>query len=138
MAMTAKLKGWLALALVVVFLAGGALGVLGGALHARNIVVHGRGGFGPERMRQHLRRQLQLTDEQAAKIDPVIDRTAARIDAIRRETADRVAETMNESHREIAPLLTPEQQERLEQMRRRHMEMMQRHEHVPGGHGGPR
>ncbi len=134
--MTAKVKLWLALAFVLVFLAGAALGVFAGALHARHVMTHGRGPFAGERMRRHLQRQLNLTPEQAAKIDPVIDRTSAQLESIRRETAERVSQTMNESHREIVPLLTPEQRDRLEQMRQRHLRMMGRHNFGPP-HGPP-
>lgn len=134
--MTGKVKLWLAIAFVVVFLAGAALGVFAGALHARHVVMHGRGGFAGDRMRRHLQRELNLTPEQAAKIDPVIDRTSAQLDAIRRETAERVSQTMSESHREIIPLLNPKQREQLERMRQRHLRMMERHEFGPP-HGPP-
>lgn len=125
--MTSKLKIWLAVAFIVVFLAGAAVGTFGGALHARMVFTHGHGSFGADRMRQHLQRELQLTAEQAEKINPLLDRTAAELDAIRRDTAERVSQTMNDSQREIAPLLTPAQQERLQQMRERHLRMLERH-----------
>lgn len=129
--MTRKVKLWLALAFVLVFLAGAALGVFAGALHARRVFVHGPGPFAGERMRRHLQRELSLTPEQAVKIDPVIDRTAAQLETIRRETAERVSQTMNESHREIVPFLTAEQRERLERMRQRHLRMMGRRNFGP-------
>ncbi|HEY0369582.1 MAG TPA: hypothetical protein VGC85_08305 [Chthoniobacterales bacterium] len=132
--MTKTLKWWIAIAFVVVFLAGGALGLFAGALHARHIVFQHRGPHAGERMQERLERELHLTPEQSAKIAPIVQSTAAELDSIRQETSARVAETMKQSHEEILPLLTPEQRERLEAMRRRHEEAMRRREmHGPAG-----
>lgn len=131
--MTKTLKWWLAIALVVVFCAGAALGLLACALHARHFLFHGHGPHVAERIRQHLQRELRLTPEQSEKVSPVVDRLTTQLDAIRRETSERVSQTMNEAHREISPLLTPEQRERLEHMRERHQRMLGRMDH-PGPH----
>ena len=125
--MTRALKWWLSLALVLVFLAGVATGLLAGARHARSAFVSRHGPQMAERMREHLRRELDLTPEQAEKIAPVIDRTARQLEAIRVETSGRVAEAMNASRAEIAPVLTPEQMERLDRLRERHQRMLRRH-----------
>jgi Spy/CpxP family protein refolding chaperone len=91
-----------------------------------------------ERMREHLRRELDLTPEQAAKIDPILDQTSKRLDAIRDETSKRVGEAMNESHRQIAPLLTADQQARLEKMHLKHRRILRfHHMHPPPDESPP-
>jgi Spy/CpxP family protein refolding chaperone len=57
-----------------------------------------------------------------AKISPIIDKEGAQLEEIRGDTGRRVREIFAEAHREIRPILTPEQQQRLQQMeeRRRH------------------
>src|SRR5450755_3973877 len=117
--MTKRLKLWLALAFFVVFLAGGALGVFGGAIHARQVFFRGHGGFVAHRMREHLRRELQLKPEQYEKITPILDQMDQRLETIRNETGQRVRDAMSQSHEEIAPLLNPEQRQKLEEMRER-------------------
>ena len=122
--MTKRFNVWLAVALVGVFLAGMATGLFAGAMHARQIFGGRHGHMIGNRMREHLRRELQLTPEQFEKLAPIIDRTSAELEAIRSETGRRVAETMNSSREEIAPLLTPEQREKLDRMRERHRHIL--------------
>lgn len=123
--MTKSFKRWLAFAFVVVFLAGIATGLFAGALHAHHFMAGEHDGVQMgQRMREHLRRELQLTPEQYEKVAPIIDATSARLESIRSETGRRVSEAMNESHDQIVPLLTPEQRQRLEQMRERHRHMI--------------
>ena len=129
------MKGWkwqLAVALLIVFLAGVATGLFAGARHA-HFVFMGRhsGAHTGERMRSRLERQLRLTPEQSAQIAPIIDRTAAQLEAIRKETSKRVAATFDQAHQETIPYLTPEQRERLEEMKRKHRRMLRSHDLPP-------
>jgi Spy/CpxP family protein refolding chaperone len=78
-------------------------------------------------MKKRLRWQLRLTDEQMAKIGPIIDKTGEKIEEIRGDTGHQVRETINEAHREITQYLTPEQQQRLKKMEERRREWMQHH-----------
>ncbi len=126
--MTKEWKWRLALGLVIVFLAGLALGLFAGAFHARRVFIARHGPHMAGRMREHLRHELHLTSEQFEKIAPMIDRSAKQLEEIRRESSGRVAETIDESRREMAPLLTPEQRERLERMREKHQRMHRAHD----------
>lgn len=123
--MTKEWKWRLTLGLVIVFLAGLAIGLFAGAFHARRVFVARHGPLMAGHMREHLRHELHLSPDQFEKIAPMIDRSAEQLEEIRRVTSGRVEETMDESRREIAPLLTAEQRERLERMRekqrRRHL-----------------
>lgn len=133
--MTRALKWRIAIGLLLVFLAGAASGVFAGSWYARSSFKVRHGGMMGDRMRQHITRHLDLTPEQQRVIDPILDRTAAELHAIRAETGQRVSETMQRSHQEIAPHLTPEQQEKLKTMKMRHMRILKfrgsHHHHPP-------
>jgi gas vesicle protein len=122
------LKWKLIAGFLLVFVAGGLTGGFIGAHHARHFFLGPPHSHGlPERMREHLRRQLELTPDQVSKISPIIDQTSSKLEAIRIETAQRVGATLEESHRQIAPQLTPEQREKLEKMEQMHKKRMRHH-----------
>jgi Spy/CpxP family protein refolding chaperone len=131
--MSRTLKWWIAVAGVVIFFAGAAVGLFAGAFHARrhHAFMFRHGPRMGERMQQHLRQELQLTPEQSAKVTPIIERMSAQLETIRQETSARVTQTMNESHQEMLPLLTPEQRQKLADLRRRHEHMMHRRDFRP-------
>ena len=121
--MNPALKWKLIAGFILVFLAGGATGVFLGASQTFSFIVGPHHpGFSAERMRNRLRWQLHLTDEQVAKISPLIDKAAAQLETIRMESGRRVRETFAEAHREIAADLTPGQRAKLQEIeaRRRH------------------
>jgi Spy/CpxP family protein refolding chaperone len=123
--MNSALKWKLIAGFVLVFLAGGALGVFVSAFTAHSVFGPHRHGFVAQAMKNRLQWQLRLTDEQMAKIGPIIDKTGTQLEQIRGETGRRVREIIAEAHREIAPNLTPEQQQRLKEMQARHRRWMQ-------------
>jgi Spy/CpxP family protein refolding chaperone len=136
--MSRTLKWWIAVAGVVVFLAGTAVGLFAGAFHVRHhAFVFRHGPRMGDRMQQHLQQELQLTPEQSAKITPIIERMSAELETIREETSARVTQTMNDSHQEMLPLLTPEQGQKLAELRRRHEHMMRRGDFRPRRDGPP-
>ncbi len=118
--MTRALQWRIALGLVLVFLAGAATGLFAGAWHARRAFSERHGRMMGERMRTHLEEALDLTPAQLQEVDPILRDMTQRLQTIRAETGQRVAQTMEESHRELARHLTPEQMEKLEEMRKRH------------------
>jgi Spy/CpxP family protein refolding chaperone len=85
----------------------------------------------PDRMREHLRRMLDLSAEQEKKVSPIVDATSSKLETIRLETAERVRTVMEESKKEIAPLLTPEQQKKLDKLESEHRKMMLHHGFLP-------
>ena len=124
--MNSALKWKLNAGFLLVFLAGGATGVFFSAATAQRFFFgpH-RHGFAAQAMKNRLQWQLRLTDEQMAKISPIIEKTGAKLEEIRGDTGQRVRETIAEAHREIAPNLTPEQQQRLKQMQEQHRRWLQ-------------
>ena len=133
--MNRALKWKLAIAFVIVFAAGATTGALFGAFHLRHHIALGppHSGDVGDRMREHLRRALGLTPEQETKVAPIVESTTAKLEAIRVETAGRVHTVMEDSKREIAPMLTPEQQKKLDNLEAEHRKMMLRHGFQPHG-----
>ena len=131
--MNSSLKGKLALAFLLVFVAGVATGAFLGLHHLTHHIILGppHSGDVPDKMREHFRRALGLTAEQESKIAPIIDATSAKLETIRVETAERVRNVMEESKRQVAPLLTPEQQKKLEKLGSEHRKMMLHHGFLP-------
>jgi Spy/CpxP family protein refolding chaperone len=125
--MNSALKWKLIAGFVLVFIAGG---VTGGFLAASTIrhyfLAGGHHGMAAQRMRAHLKAELNLTPEQMAKISPIIDKTAAQLEEIRNETGGRVRETFASSHEQIAAYLTPEQRAKFDELRQRHHRMLNR------------
>src|SRR5687767_1331326 len=127
--MNGALKWKLAFAFLLVFIAGVTTGCLFGALHlkGRHIIGPPHSGDVAGKMRKHFRKALDLTPEQEAKIMPIIDATSTKLEAIRLETAERVRAVMAESKREVAPQLSPEQQEKLDKLEAHHHKVMIHH-----------
>ncbi len=119
--MNRALKWKLIAGFLLVFLAGGLTGAFVGASHARHFFAkfHHRGAIS-ERMRERLRRELDLTPEQVAKISPILDKAAAQLQQMRRDTGQRVREIMSETDRQLTPNLTDEQRQKLQRMEDRH------------------
>ena len=125
--MNRALKWKLIAGFLLVFLVGGLTGAFLGASHVRHFLFkhHHRGDIS-ERMRERMRRELDLTPEQVARISPILDRAAAQLQQMRRDTGQRVREILDETHRQIAPTLTDEQRQELQRMKERHR---RRHQH---------
>src|SRR5258708_35641222 len=127
--MSSALKWKLIAGFVLVFLAGGATGVFMSAATAHHFFGVHRHGFAAQAMKNRLQWQLRLTEEQMAKISPIIEKAGAKLEEIRGDTGRRVRETIAEAHREIAPILTPEQQQRLKDMEEHRRRWFQHHRH---------
>jgi Spy/CpxP family protein refolding chaperone len=137
--MNNALKWKLGLAFLLVFVAGGMTGAFFGVHHLRHHIILGppHSGDVPGRMREHLRRTLGLSDEQEKKVAPIVDAASAKLETIRVETAERVRTVMEDSKKEMAPLLTPEQQKKLDQLESEHRKMMLHHGFLPPPHDKP-
>lgn len=125
--MNQTLKWKLAFAFLLVFVAGVTSGFFGTFHLRRHFLGPPHSGDVNERMREHLRRSLDLTPEQAAKISPIVDATTTKLEAIRIESAERVRAVMEESKRAIAPELNPDQQKKLEKLEAEHRRLMLHH-----------
>ncbi len=57
---------------------------------------------------------LNLTPDQKAKVQPIIDQATPQIESIRREAMQKTKAVMDNALAQIRPLLTPEQQKQLD------------------------
>ncbi len=126
--MNSALKWKLIAGLLLVFIAGCATGVfMTMAIGHHFMFAQHPGGIAAQTMKNRLRWQLHLTDEQMTKISPIIDKAGAQLEQIRGDTGRHVRDVITETHHEISQYLTPEQQQRLKQMEERRRQWMQQH-----------
>jgi hypothetical protein len=113
--MTASLKGKLVAGFVLAFLAGAATGAFFTLHQARNWRADlGRHSHSlAERMRDRIKTQLDLTPDQLARIDPILDHAAGELQQIRQTTGAQVREVMSQANQAIRPLLTDAQRAKL-------------------------
>jgi Spy/CpxP family protein refolding chaperone len=70
---------------------------------------------------EHMTESLNLTADQKAKIQPILDEAKPKIQEIHREAMRKSKVVMQDTMAKIRPLLTPEQQKKLdEQQNERH------------------
>ena len=72
---------------------------------------------------EHLSKDLNLTDEQKAKVQPIIDQTKPQIEAIHQEAMKKMQAIMESTTAQIRPLLTPQQQQKFDAMKKAHDDM---------------
>ena len=72
-----------------------------------------------ERITGRMTRYLDLNDMQSAQVEKIIKQNLADLQPLRTEVRSRLIRQMEKTKREIAPLLTPEQVEKLDKRIRR-------------------
>ena len=72
---------------------------------------------------EHLSESLNLTPEQKAKVQPIIDQAKPQIAAIHQEAMEKMRTIMESTGAQIRPLLTPAQQEKYDAMKKAHEDM---------------
>ena len=84
-------------------------------------------GPGPHQMMgnpfDHLTKDLNLTDDQKAKVQPIIDQTKPQIAAIHKEAMEKMQALLENAGNQIRPLLTPPQQQKFDAMKKAHEDM---------------
>src|SRR5437016_6204004 len=98
-------------------------------LQAKEPGEHGpkHDGPGPHHMMgnplEHLSKDLNLTDDQKTKVQPIIDQTKPQIAAIHKEAMEKMHTLLESAGAQIRPLLTPEQQQKFDAMKKAHEDM---------------
>ncbi len=72
---------------------------------------------------EHMTETLKLTPDQQTKVQPILDQTKPQIVAIHQEAMEKTKAVMDKTMSQIRPLLTPEQQQKLDSMRKAHEDM---------------
>lgn len=96
-------------------------------LKAKEPGENGPGPMHPHRMMgnplEHLSEKLDLTADQKAKVQPIIDQAKPQIEAIHQEAMEKMRAIMESSGAQIRPLLTPQQQQKFDAMKKAHQDM---------------
>jgi Spy/CpxP family protein refolding chaperone len=79
---------------------------------------------------EHLSKDLNLTDDQKTKVQPIIDQVKPQMKAIHEEAMQKMHALMESAGAQIRPLLTPEQQVRFDAMKKAHEDMKKAHEEM--------
>jgi len=131
--MNKSLRWKLIVAFVLIFLAGAACGFFGAIHMHQAFFARMAPGSMAQHMKERMRAELKLTPDQMLKISPIIDRAASQLTMAREQTMRSVHEIFNQTHREMQPLLNPEQRVKLEEMEKRHSRLLHRHGFMPPG-----
>src|SRR5688572_23871341 len=68
-------------------------------------------------------KDLNLTDEQKVKVQPIIDQAKPQIEAIHQEAMEKMRVILENSGAQIRPLLTAPQQEKFDALKKAHEDM---------------
>src|SRR5262249_16353377 len=98
--MNSALKWKLIAGFLLVFMPGGGTGVFVTMAIGHHFMLEQHPPGMAQMMKNRLRWQLKLTDEQMAKIAPIVEKTGAQLEQIRGDTGKRVREIIGQSHRE--------------------------------------
>ena len=83
-------------------------------------------GFGLQGMTE----KLNLTSDQQTKVQPIIDGAKPQIAAIHQEAMQKMKAVMDSTVSQIRPLLTPDQQKKLDDIQKAHQDMMNAHKEL--------
>jgi Spy/CpxP family protein refolding chaperone len=67
---------------------------------------------------EHLTKTLNLTSDQQAKLQPIIDQARPQIDAIRKEEMQKMQTVMDNTMSQIRPLLNADQQKKFDALQK--------------------
>ena len=85
---------------------------------------HGRGHRGHRgNPLQHMTRNLDLTAEQQAKIQPILEQSRPQLVAIRQEAMQKAKAVRDNTVTQIRPILTPEQQQKFDALQKAREDM---------------
>jgi hypothetical protein len=117
--MSAPGKWKLGLYVLAIFLAGGGTGafITWRICEGRAVTPLPPAEIGA-RLRARFQARLDLTPEQAGKINPLIDQAMRQVEVIRKDTASHVFANVSNLHEQVLLVLTPEQKAKFEQLER--------------------
>ncbi|MEP7071011.1 MAG: hypothetical protein ABI839_01360 [Verrucomicrobiota bacterium] len=85
---------------------------------------HHHGGMMHHNPLEEMTQSLNLTPDQQAKVTPVLDQAKPQLRAIHEDAMTKAKAVIENSLAQIRPLLTPEQQTKLDAQVKAHMDMM--------------
>ena len=105
---------------------------LGGFAMVQAQPGHGGGGRwqGHEFGLEGLTKGLNLTADQQTKVKPIIDQAKPQIAAIHQEAMQKMKAVMDSTTSQIRPLLTADQQKKLDDIQKAHQDVMNAHKEL--------
>ena len=91
---------------------------------------HGRGHHKRGNPVEHLTKALDLTPDQQAKIQPIFDQARPQLKAAREESMQKIKAIRENIHAQIRPLLTPEQQQKFDALKKAREDMRKAREEM--------
>jgi protein CpxP len=79
---------------------------------------------------QGITKQLDLTSDQQTKVQPILDATKPQLAAIHQEAMQKAKGVIDSSLSQIRPLLTADQQKKLDAIQKAHQDMMNAHKEL--------
>jgi Spy/CpxP family protein refolding chaperone len=73
---------------------------------------------------RHLTEQLDLTSDQQTKVQPILDAAKPQLTAIHQEAMQKMKGVMDSTLSQVRPLLTADQQTKLDAIQKAHQDMM--------------
>ena len=114
---------------ILTFVAAGAIALGGfGVLQAQPGA--GGGWHGHAFGLQGLTKQLDLTSDQQTKVQPILDSAKPQLEAIHQEAMQKAKAIIDSSLSQIRPLLTADQQKKLDAIQKAHQDMMNAHKEL--------
>jgi len=114
---------------ILTFVAAGAIALGGfGVLQAQPGA--GGGWHGHAFGLQGLTKQLDLTSDQQTKVEPILDAAKPQLVAIHQEAMQKAKGIIDSSLSQIRPLLTADQQKKLDAIQKAHQDMMNAHKEL--------
>jgi Spy/CpxP family protein refolding chaperone len=90
----------------------------------------GGGGHGHAFGLQGITKQLDLTSDQQTKVQPILDAAKPQLAAIHQEAMQKAKGVIDNSLSQIRPLLTADQQKKLDAIQKAHQDMMNAHKEL--------
>jgi periplasmic protein CpxP/Spy len=122
------LTGALALSLVALAMVNAEDSAAPGKHHRGDRLHHGM-------MLDRLSQDLNLTADQQAKVQPIVDQARPQIRAIHEEAMQKTKAIMDNTITQVRALLTPEQQQKLDAMRQAQQDMRNAHKEMREARG---
>ena len=125
--------------LVLTFVAGSLAGAAWERHHRTEARRHegGRGGRGDRHFGEMLKERYGLSDEQAARVEAIVQRRRPRVDSLMATVQPRVRAMFDSTNAEIRVLLTPEQRVKFDRDQERRRRDHGRRHRPPGAPPGP-
>jgi Spy/CpxP family protein refolding chaperone len=114
----------LILYLAAIFVAGGVTGATVALKASKQMMAEAPppGRLDARYLKERFQSKLKLTPEQSTVIEPILEKMSEDLKSIRQDTTKRISATMKASYDQIGKSLTPEQRQKLDEMRKDHRE----------------